>query len=35
MPLAEDPTLAPWREKATVPDLAPAVAAWRGAYDVT
>jgi hypothetical protein len=34
MPLAEDPTLAPWREKATVPDLAPAVAAWRGAYDV-
>ena len=35
MPLAEDPTLAPWREEATVPDLAPAVAAWRGAYDVT
>jgi hypothetical protein len=34
MPLAEDPTLAPWREEATVPDLAPAVAAWRGAYDV-
>jgi hypothetical protein len=35
MPLAEDPTLAPWREAATVPDLAPAIAAWRGAYDVT
>jgi hypothetical protein len=34
MPLAEDPTLAPWREEPTVPDLAPAVAAWRGAYDV-
>lgn len=34
MPLAEDPTIAPWREKPTVPDLAPAVAAWRGAYDV-
>ena len=34
MPLAEDPTLAPWREETTVPDLAPAVAAWRGAYDV-
>ncbi len=35
MPLAEDPTLASWRREATVPDLAPAVAAWRGAYDVT
>jgi hypothetical protein len=35
MPLAEDPTLASWRQAATVPDLAPAVAAWRGAYDVT
>jgi DNA helicase HerA-like ATPase len=34
MPLAEDPTLAPWREEPTVPDLTPAVAAWRGAYDV-
>ena len=34
MPLAEDPTLASWRKTATVPDLAPAIAAWRGAYDV-
>ncbi len=34
VPLAEDPTLKAWREAATVPDLAPAVAAWRGAYDV-
>ena len=33
MPAAEDPSLAPWREDATVPDMAPAIAAWRGAYD--
>ena len=32
-PLAEDPSLASWRTDPTVPDLAPAVAAWRGAYD--
>lgn len=33
LPEAEDPSLAPWRADPTVPDLAPAVAAWRGAYD--
>ena len=32
-PAAEDPSLAPWRRPATVPDLASAIAAWRGAYD--
>lgn len=33
LPLAEDPSVAPWREDPSVPDLAPAIAAWRGAYD--
>lgn len=34
LPLAEDPSLEAWRRTpATVPDLAPAIAAWRGAYD--
>ena len=33
MPAAEDPSLASWRRLATVPDLAPAIAAWRGVYD--
>jgi uncharacterized protein len=33
LPEAEDPSLASWRADPTVPDLAPAVAAWRGAYD--
>ncbi|MGH3273030.1 MAG: ATP-binding protein [Streptosporangiaceae bacterium] len=33
LPAAEDPALASWRQPATVPDLAPAIAAWRGAYD--
>lgn len=33
LPEAEDPSLAPWRAEPTVPDLAPAIAAWRGAYD--
>lgn len=33
LPEAEDPSLAPWRIDPTVPDLAPAIAAWRGAYD--
>jgi DNA helicase HerA-like ATPase len=32
-PEAEDPSLAPWRANPTVPDLAPAIAAWRGVYD--
>ncbi len=33
MPLAEDPSLEPWREEPRAPDLAPALAAWRGVYD--
>jgi uncharacterized protein len=33
MPAAEDPSLASWRQAATIPDLATAIAAWRGAYD--
>ncbi len=33
LPEAEDPSLSPWREPATVPDLAPAIAAWRSAYE--
>ena len=31
-PLAEDPSLKPWRGEPQVPDLAAAVAAWRGTY---
>lgn len=34
-PEAEDPSLASWRVDSTVPELAPAIAAWRGAYDPT
>jgi hypothetical protein len=34
MPLAEDPSLAPWRRAPHVPDVAPALAAWRGTYEV-
>jgi hypothetical protein len=33
LPAAEDPSLASWRQPATIPDLAMAIAAWRGAYD--
>lgn len=33
-PAAEDPSLDPWRQPATVPDVAPALAAWRGAYGI-
>jgi hypothetical protein len=33
MPLAEDPTLDSWRQDARVPDIAPALAAWRGTYE--
>jgi uncharacterized protein len=32
-PLAEDPSLKPWRDPPTIPNLAPAIAAWRGTYD--
>jgi len=31
-PLAEDPSLKPWRGEPQVPDLAAAVTAWRGTY---
>lgn len=33
LPLAEDPSLAPWRDDPTVPDLEPAIGDWRGTYD--
>jgi hypothetical protein len=33
LPLAEDPLLAPWREQPSLPDLAPALNAWRGTYE--
>src|SRR5216683_1411837 len=32
LPAAEDPSLTSWRQPATLPDLALAIAAWRGAY---
>jgi uncharacterized protein len=31
-PKAADPSLLPWRQKPQLPDLAPALAAWRGTY---
>jgi hypothetical protein len=33
LPRAEDPSLRPWRDAQTVPDLAPPLAAWRGTYE--
>jgi hypothetical protein len=33
LPAAEDPSLSPWRQDSTMPNLAPAIAAWRGGYD--
>jgi hypothetical protein len=33
LPQAEDPSLRPWREPASVPDFGPALAAWRGTYE--
>jgi uncharacterized protein len=33
MPLAEDPSLDPWRQEPGMPDVGPALAAWRGTYD--
>lgn len=35
LPLAEDPSLQSWRVPATLPDVAPALALWRGTYEVT
>ena len=32
LPLAEDPSLEPWRGEKTPPDVAPALAEWREAY---
>lgn len=33
VPRAEDPSLQPWRDAPAVPDVAPAIAEWRGVYD--
>jgi len=33
LPKAEDPGLDSWREESGIPDLAPALAKWRGLYD--
>jgi DNA helicase HerA-like ATPase len=33
-PLAEDPPLTSWRQAPYIPDVAPALAAWRGTYEV-
>lgn len=33
MPLAEDPSLDSWRQDPRAPDVAPALAAWRGTYE--
>ena len=33
-PQAEDPSLNPWRREPSVPDVAPALASWRGTYEV-
>jgi hypothetical protein len=31
-PLAEDPSLDPWRQEPTIPNVAPAISEWRGTY---
>lgn len=33
-PLADDPSLVPWRQEPKVPDIAPALAEWRGTYEI-
>lgn len=33
-PLADDPSLKPWRQKPKAPDVGPALADWRGTYEV-
>ncbi len=33
-PLADDPSLAPWRQAPKAPDVGPALAKWRGTYEV-
>ena len=32
-PLADDPSLVPWRREPQLPDIRPAIAAWRGTYE--
>jgi len=32
-PLAEDPSLQPWRQEPQLPDIRPALASWRGTYE--
>ena len=32
-PLADDPSLVPWRREPELPDIRPALAAWRGTYE--
>lgn len=32
-PQAEDPSLNPWRQEPQLPDVGPALAAWRGTYE--
>ena len=34
-PLADDPSLDPWRRHSQLPDIQPAIAAWRGTYEGT
>ena len=34
-PLADDPSLDPWRQTSTRPNISPALAAWRGTYEAT
>ena len=33
-PLADDPSLDAWRSEHQAPDVGPALAAWRGTYEV-
>ncbi len=33
-PLADDPSLIPWRGEPIIPDVRPALEAWRGTYEV-
>ena len=32
-PQADDPSLNPWRQEPQLPDIGPAIAAWRGTYE--
>ncbi len=34
-PLADDPSLDPWRQDSYVPNVGPALTAWRGTYEAT